>query len=86
MVRLITRDPIGISGDEYLCVAIRSLVILRTTVAPSSETTSNYCVWSMVHDFQLARRDENIIGNPQGVSALPERSALCQTVNDETTT
>ena len=28
VVRLITRDPIGISGDEYLCVAIRSLIIL----------------------------------------------------------
>ena len=29
VVRFITRDPIGISGDEYLCVAIRSLSGLR---------------------------------------------------------
>ena len=32
VVRLITRDPIGISGDEYLCVAIRSLIILALIV------------------------------------------------------
>ena len=30
---LITGDPIGISGVKYLCVAIRSLVILQNVVA-----------------------------------------------------
>ena len=29
VVRLITGDPIGISGDEYLCVAIREVVRMR---------------------------------------------------------
>ena len=32
MVRLITRDPIGISGDEYLCAAIRSLMSAQREV------------------------------------------------------
>ena len=35
VVRLITRDPIGISGDEYLCVASSYTIVEHISVADS---------------------------------------------------
>ena len=48
MVRLITGDPIGISGVKYLCVAIRSLVQLGGVKLPAEFPAARNSK-SMVH-------------------------------------